>query len=227
MSSTWNVGGSSGTVFAWDLRWQHQPILLSGVGLDEGIQAASESEVWEVQYDSFMQSSNAGTSASTRILPVMMCSEDGILAVLGQVSQQMVFGPTIKARGMILAYCGVTSPAIFEPSMGSFPFLCLSGSSLLVILAGGTGSFTLCWGTKDGPITSFLEGEETLEVLAEPCAINGFDIDPQNPSGQTARREQHRLAIQSDLLLATFGCYATFLSKIRVALGPPSYMRLQ
>ncbi|XP_058067803.1 nuclear pore complex protein NUP43 [Magnolia sinica] len=103
------VGGSSGTLFAWDLRWQQQPILLSGVGVDETTHAASESEVWEVQYDSFMQSSNAGTASSARILPVMICSEDGILAVLEK-------------------------------------------------------------------------GEEPLDILSEPCAINGFDIDLQNPS---------------------------------------------
>ncbi|CDY28221.1 BnaA01g06280D [Brassica napus] len=29
------AGGSSGTVFAWDLRWPKQPIVLSGVGATE------------------------------------------------------------------------------------------------------------------------------------------------------------------------------------------------
>ncbi|KAK9932124.1 hypothetical protein M0R45_019373 [Rubus argutus] len=29
------AGGSSGTVFAWDLRWPQQPLLLSGVGSGE------------------------------------------------------------------------------------------------------------------------------------------------------------------------------------------------
>ncbi|KAJ6822014.1 putative nuclear pore complex protein NUP43 [Iris pallida] len=103
------VGGSSGTIFAWDLRWQQQPIMLSGVGLGGTGQYASESEVWEVQYDSHTQSSNISSAPSTRILPVMMCSEDGILSVIEQ-------------------------------------------------------------------------GEEPVELLAEPCAINAFDIDPQNPS---------------------------------------------
>lgn len=78
------VGGSSGTVFAWDLRWQQQPILLSGVGLNGTDQPVSESEVWEVQYDSYTQSSGITSAPSTKILPVMVCSEDGILAVLEQ-----------------------------------------------------------------------------------------------------------------------------------------------
>ncbi|KAG1368118.1 putative Nuclear pore complex protein NUP43 [Cocos nucifera] len=104
-----HVGGSSGTVFAWDLRLQQQPILLSGVSLNETTQTISESEVWEVQYDSYTHSSNINSAPSTRILPIMMCSEDGILAVLEQ-------------------------------------------------------------------------GEEPIELLAENCAINAFDIDPQNPS---------------------------------------------
>ncbi|XP_010907496.1 nuclear pore complex protein NUP43 [Elaeis guineensis] len=103
------VGGSSGTVFAWDLRLQQQPILLSGVSLNETTQPISESDVWEVQYDSYTHSSNINSAPSTRILPIMMCSEDGILAVLEQ-------------------------------------------------------------------------GEEPIELLAENCAINAFDIDPQNPS---------------------------------------------
>nr|CAD1829273.1 unnamed protein product [Ananas comosus var. bracteatus] len=76
------VGGSSGTVFAWDLRWQQQLILLSGVGLNGTDQPVSESEVWEVQYDSYTQSSGITSAPSTKILPVMVCSEDGILAVL-------------------------------------------------------------------------------------------------------------------------------------------------
>nr|CAD1831787.1 unnamed protein product [Ananas comosus var. bracteatus] len=78
------VGGSSGTVFAWDLRWQQQLILLSGVGLNGTDQPVSESEVWEVQYDSYTQSSGITSAPSTKILPVMVCSEDGILAVLEQ-----------------------------------------------------------------------------------------------------------------------------------------------
>ncbi|KAK9275412.1 hypothetical protein L1049_022676 [Liquidambar formosana] len=104
------AGGSSGTVFAWDLRWQQQPIILSGVGT--GMPAShspSEGEVWEVQYDCHMPPSNTSNISSSRILPVMICSEDGILAVVEQ-------------------------------------------------------------------------GEEPIELLAEPCAINSFDIDKQNPS---------------------------------------------
>ncbi|RVW14467.1 Nuclear pore complex protein NUP43 [Vitis vinifera] len=102
-------GGSLGTVFAWDLRWQQQPIILSGVGTSEvATHSPCESEVWEVKYDPYMQTSNFGNMSSSRILPAMLCSEDGILAVVEQ-------------------------------------------------------------------------GEEPIELLAEPCAINSFDIDRQNP----------------------------------------------
>ncbi|KAL2338554.1 hypothetical protein Fmac_013000 [Flemingia macrophylla] len=104
------AGGSLGTVFAWDLRWQQQPIILSGAGAGAGagnaaVQSISESEVWEVQYDRCIKSN----TSSTRILPSMICSEDGILGVIEQ-------------------------------------------------------------------------GEEPIELLAEPCAINSFDIDRHNPS---------------------------------------------
>ena len=75
------AGGSSGTVFTWDIRWPQQPIVLSGAGQDAAsARSLSASEVWEVQYDTFTRSSNHRIS-STRVLPVMMCSEDGILAV--------------------------------------------------------------------------------------------------------------------------------------------------
>ncbi|KAI3948016.1 hypothetical protein MKW92_047334 [Papaver armeniacum] len=78
------AGGSSGTIFAWDLWWQQQPILLSGL-----------IEVWEVQYDSYMQSQNVSNTSSTRVLPVMMCSEDGILASIEQGGKQVeVLGET-------------------------------------------------------------------------------------------------------------------------------------
>jgi len=79
------AGGSLGTVFAWDLRWQQQPIILSGAGAGTGagntmVHSVSESEVWEVQYDRCIKSN----TSSTRILPSMICSEDGILAVIEQ-----------------------------------------------------------------------------------------------------------------------------------------------
>jgi len=77
------AGGSLGTVFAWDLRWPQQPIMLSGAGAGAGntmVQSISESEVWEVQYDRCIKSN----TSSTRILPSMICSEDGILAVIEQ-----------------------------------------------------------------------------------------------------------------------------------------------
>ncbi|RID77790.1 hypothetical protein BRARA_A00671 [Brassica rapa] len=101
------AGGSSGTVFAWDLRWPKQPIVLSGV--------------WEVQYDSDTKSN---ISSSSRILPVMTCSEDGILGVIEQ-------------------------------------------------------------------------GEEPIELLAEPCAINSFDIDRQNPQDVICSLEWESIAIFS------------------------------
>lgn len=73
-----------GTVFAWDLRGQHQLINLSGIGVADTGHSPSESEVWEVQYDRFAMSSHVGNISSSRILPAMICSEDGILAVVEQ-----------------------------------------------------------------------------------------------------------------------------------------------
>ncbi|KAK7388411.1 hypothetical protein VNO78_23227 [Psophocarpus tetragonolobus] len=115
------AGGSLGTVFAWDLRWQQQPIILSGAGAGSGnnaIQSISESEVWEVQYDRCIKSN----TSSTRILPSMICSEDGILGVIEQ-------------------------------------------------------------------------GEEPIELLAEPCAINSFDIDQHNPTDVICSLEWEAVAI--------------------------------
>ncbi|KAE8665327.1 hypothetical protein F3Y22_tig00112632pilonHSYRG00027 [Hibiscus syriacus] len=86
------------------------------------ISLLSESEVWEVQYDRYTRSSNISNISSARILPIMICSEDGILAVIGQ-------------------------------------------------------------------------GEEPLELLAEPCAINSFDIDKQNPSDVIFSLEWESMAI--------------------------------
>ncbi|KAG0465989.1 hypothetical protein HPP92_020153 [Vanilla planifolia] len=103
------VGGSSGMVLAWDRRWQQQPIFLSGGGLTGTGQATSESDVWEVQYDIGTQTSGINSAPTSKIFPVMMCSEDGILAVVEQ-------------------------------------------------------------------------GEAPIELLAEDCAINSFDINPQHPS---------------------------------------------
>ncbi|KAI3771921.1 hypothetical protein L6452_03093 [Arctium lappa] len=80
------AGGSYGTVFAWDLRRPQQPIILSGIDVGEPMSSSSisESEVWEVQYDTFMSASNRANISSERVLPVMICSEDGILAVIKQ-----------------------------------------------------------------------------------------------------------------------------------------------
>ncbi|KAJ9141255.1 hypothetical protein P3X46_031809 [Hevea brasiliensis] len=118
------AGGSAGTVFAWDLRWQQEPIILSGVGTNDAkTHSLSESDVWEVHYDCYMKSASSNTSSS-RILPAMICSEDGILAVIEQ-------------------------------------------------------------------------GEEPLELLAEPCAINSFDINCQNPSDVICSLEWESIAILS------------------------------
>ncbi|KAF7147870.1 hypothetical protein RHSIM_Rhsim03G0259500 [Rhododendron simsii] len=126
------AGGSSGTVFAWDLRWQQQPIILSGVETGEvSAYSPCESEVWEVQYDNYMHSKNIGNMSSSRILPVMICSEDGILAVVEQ-------------------------------------------------------------------------GEEPIELLAEPCAINSFDIDRQNPSVRC--HMQSGVGIHSHFVEAVVSC---------------------
>ncbi|KAJ7979572.1 Nuclear pore complex protein NUP43 [Quillaja saponaria] len=117
------AGGSLGTVFAWDLRWQEQPIILSGVGTGDSLtRSTSESEVWEVQYDRYMKSTNLGNISSARVLPAMICSEDGILAVVEQ-------------------------------------------------------------------------GEEPIELLTEPCAINSFDIDRHNPSDVICGLEWESVAI--------------------------------
>ncbi|XP_024458837.1 nuclear pore complex protein NUP43 isoform X1 [Populus trichocarpa] len=118
------AGGSSGTVFAWDLRRQQEPIILSSIGSSDTMtQPLSESEVWEVQYDYYTKSLNSNISSS-RILPAMICSEDGILAVIEQ-------------------------------------------------------------------------GEEPTELLAEPCAINSFDIDRQNPSDVICSLEWESIVILS------------------------------
>jgi len=131
------VGGSSGTIFAWDLRWPQQPIPLSGVGLNGAAEPVCESEVWEVLFDTYTQSSDIISSASSKILPVMMCSEDGILAVVEQ------------------------------------------GKPIASNMYHHFGCWHLC---KLLDIALLLADERPIELLAEACAINSFDIDTQNPS---------------------------------------------
>lgn len=117
------AGGSSGVVFAWDIRWPKQRIMLSGVGIgDATANSIVESDIWEVHYDNYTHSSNLTNSSSSKILPAMICSEDGILAVVEQ-------------------------------------------------------------------------GEEPTELLAEPCAINSFDIDRENPSDIICSLEWESVAI--------------------------------
>lgn len=117
------VGGSLGTVFAWDLRWQKQPILLSGIGSDEiAAHSPFAREVWEVQYDCYKQSTNSCNMSSAQVLPVVFCSEDGLLAVVKH-------------------------------------------------------------------------GEEPMEIVVEPCAINSLDINPQNASDVICSLEWETVAL--------------------------------
>lgn len=103
------TGGSSGTVFAWDLRWPQQPIVLSGVGTDEApTHSLSASEVWEVQYDTFTRSSNLARASSARVLPAMICSEDGILAVIEQGMELLVHMLFIWPRSLYENFCNIT-----------------------------------------------------------------------------------------------------------------------
>ncbi|KAK1434761.1 hypothetical protein QVD17_00511 [Tagetes erecta] len=81
------AGGSFGSVFAWDLRRPQQPIVLSGIDNGETATCISESDVWEVQYDTFTSASDHTNLSSKGVLPVMICSEDGILAVLKQAEE--------------------------------------------------------------------------------------------------------------------------------------------
>ncbi|KAJ0912237.1 putative transcription factor WD40-like family [Helianthus annuus] len=116
------AGGSNGNVFAWDLRRPQQPIVLSGVDNGETATCISESDVWEVQYDTFMSASDHAKLSSIGVLPAMICSEDGMLAVIKQ-------------------------------------------------------------------------GEEPIELLAENCAINCFDIDRHNPSDVICGLEWESIAL--------------------------------
>lgn len=117
------AGGSSGTVFAWDIRSPKESTLLSSVGLhDEPTNSLVESDVWEVQYDNYIYSSKISNLSSSRILPAMTCSEDGILAVIEH-------------------------------------------------------------------------GRQPIEILAEPCAINSFDIDRQNPTDVVCSLEWESLVV--------------------------------
>eukprot|EP00250_Pteridium_aquilinum_P010533 c19456_g1_i1 orf=471-1592(+) len=77
------VGGSNGIVLAWDLRWQKEPLQLCGSSDLKGQflgDSMVESDIWEVKFDPF---SPPGSNAmSSKIPPIMMCSEDGILGVV-------------------------------------------------------------------------------------------------------------------------------------------------
>ncbi|MCO5553517.1 hypothetical protein L7F22_007039 [Adiantum nelumboides] len=90
------VGGSDGCVLAWDLRWQKEPIQLCGSADLTGQPLGDtmvESDVWEVKFDHL---SFSGTSAlSSKIPPIMFCSEDGILGVVeaGEVPWEILAEP--------------------------------------------------------------------------------------------------------------------------------------
>lgn len=73
------VGGAGGTVLAWDLRRQNELLTLAGRGLKTGAPPIAEGEVWNVKLDPALQ---GGQGESAKIPPVLMCSEDGILAVI-------------------------------------------------------------------------------------------------------------------------------------------------
>lgn len=94
------AGGSYGSVFAWDFRRPQQPILLSGIDTSKATSCISESDVWEVQYDTFMSPTNGVNISSERVLPVMICSEDGFLAVIKQGEE-----PT----ELLAEYCAINS----------------------------------------------------------------------------------------------------------------------
>ncbi|KAG0605921.1 hypothetical protein M758_9G098300 [Ceratodon purpureus] len=74
------VGGSGGTVLAWDLRRQNELFTLAGKGGKGGSSTIAEGEVWNVKLDPALQGGGQGESG--KIPPVLMCSEDGILAII-------------------------------------------------------------------------------------------------------------------------------------------------
>lgn len=117
------MGGSSGTIFAWDLRWPQQPIPLSGVELNRTSEPVCESEVWEVHFDTYTQSSDIISSASSKLLPVMMCSEDGILAVVeqGKPTMNNMYPPNCGLLGLLAHPC----LARLENKRSIFWLLCL------------------------------------------------------------------------------------------------------
>ncbi|GMP35954.1 hypothetical protein CsSME_00008212 [Camellia sinensis var. sinensis] len=49
--------------------------------------------------------------------------------------------------------------------------------------------------SEDGIFAVVEHGEEPIELLAEPCAINNFDIDRQNPSDVICSLEWKAIAI--------------------------------
>ena len=80
------VGGSVGTVLAWDLRRQNELFSLAGTRGSKassllGPATVAEGEIWEVKLDPALQGGGHGTE-SGKVPPVLMCSEDGILALL-------------------------------------------------------------------------------------------------------------------------------------------------
>jgi nuclear pore complex protein Nup43 len=66
-------------VLAWDLRRQNELCTLAGKGGKGGSSTIADGEVWDVRLDPALQ---GGQGESGKIPPVLMCSEDGILAII-------------------------------------------------------------------------------------------------------------------------------------------------
>lgn len=114
------AGGSSGCVFAWDLRGQQEPIILSSIGhKDTMTNPLSESEVWEVRYDCYTKSLSSNISSS-RLLPAMICSEDGILAVIEQGTIMATFVFVL----LCLGYISLCRATVICMKLGMQYFVC-------------------------------------------------------------------------------------------------------
>lgn len=85
------VGGASGAVLAWDLRWQRQPLVLAAphahAPTTRGAppSMAVESGVRQVRFDRLAQYSTAALGAGEQgaLPPIMLSTEDGQLALAG------------------------------------------------------------------------------------------------------------------------------------------------
>ncbi|WJX41239.1 hypothetical protein P8452_47751 [Trifolium repens] len=55
--------------------------------------------------------------------------------------------------------------------------------------------------SSDHETTPFEEGEEPIERLAEPCAINSFDIDQYNPLATVTNEMKNEEVIELCMLV--------------------------